>query len=102
VVVAGEVLAVNVSAGTSGFIIVLLLCLAAVGLFVLMAGSLRRLRGNVDSGRFGATTKRRRADRTAERGERGAALETAAGETAADEEPARAGVPGPRGPDQAG
>ena len=59
-VVAGEVLAVDVSAGTSGFIIVILLCLAAAGLFVLMAGSLRRLRGNVDRGTFGTAAKRRR------------------------------------------
>jgi hypothetical protein len=60
VVVAGEVLAINVSAGTSGFLVVVLLCLAAVGLFALLSGSLRRLRNNVDSGEFGEAAKRRR------------------------------------------
>ncbi len=50
---AGQTLALEVSAGTGGFLVVLLLGLAAVGLFVMMSRSLIRLRGNVASGRFG-------------------------------------------------
>ncbi|AEH08292.1 MULTISPECIES: hypothetical protein [Protofrankia] len=53
---AGQFLALEVSAGTSGFLVVLLLGLAAVALFVMMPRSLARMRGNVASGRFGAPT----------------------------------------------
>ncbi len=50
---AGRALALGVSAGAGGFLVVLLLGLAAVGLFVMMSRSLVRLRGNVADGRFG-------------------------------------------------
>ncbi len=53
---AGQTLALEVSAGTGGFLVVLLLGLAAVGLFTMMSRSLVRLRGNVASGRFGKHT----------------------------------------------
>ncbi|WP_250281495.1 MULTISPECIES: hypothetical protein [unclassified Frankia] len=52
---AGQFLALEVSVGTSGFLVVLLLGLAAVALFVMMPRSLARMRGNVASGRFGAS-----------------------------------------------
>ncbi|WP_131769500.1 hypothetical protein [Candidatus Protofrankia californiensis] len=50
---AGQLLALEVSAGAGGFLVVLLLGLAAVGLFVMMPRSLARMRGNIASGRFG-------------------------------------------------
>jgi hypothetical protein len=56
---AGQILALEVSAGAGGFLVVLLLGLAAVGLFVMMSRSLVRLRGNVAHGRFGGHAARR-------------------------------------------
>lgn len=104
-VVASEVLALDVSAGTSGFLIVVLLCLAAVGIFVLMFGSLRRLRGNVDSGEFGAAARRGdeagapdggEAPDPATGGKAASGQVTGAKAGAAGDQPASAGVPGPR------
>jgi hypothetical protein len=57
-VLAGPILAVEIEAGAGGFITVILLCLACAGLFYFMSGSLRRLRGNVARGEFGADTRR--------------------------------------------
>jgi hypothetical protein len=53
-VVAGPVLALQVSAGVTGFLTVVLLCLASAGLFVFLSGSLKRMRTNVERGEFGA------------------------------------------------
>jgi hypothetical protein len=51
--VAGPVLAIDAGGGASGFVVVVLLCAAAVGLFVAMSASLRRMRANVARGEFG-------------------------------------------------
>ncbi len=61
---AGQFLALEVSAGAGGFLVVLLLGLAAAGLFVMMSRSLVRMRGNVASGRFGdrAADRNKQAD----------------------------------------
>lgn len=48
----GPVLAGGISAGGVGFLVVLLLLLAAVGLFLAMSGSLKRMRRNVSRGTF--------------------------------------------------
>jgi hypothetical protein len=58
-VVAGPVLALQVTAGVTGFVTVLLLCLASAGLFVFLSGSLRRMRANVERGEFGEAAARR-------------------------------------------
>jgi hypothetical protein len=58
-VVAGPVLALEVKAGVTGFVTVVLLCLASAGLFVFLSGSLRRMRANVERGEFGESTARR-------------------------------------------
>ncbi len=58
VAVPGPVLAGGISAGGVGFLVVLMLLLAAVGLFVAMSGSLKRMRRNVSQGRFRETTRR--------------------------------------------
>jgi hypothetical protein len=58
-VVAGPVLALQVSAGVTGFVTVLLLCLASAGLFAFLSGSLRRMRANVERGEFGESAPRR-------------------------------------------
>jgi hypothetical protein len=50
---AGPVLAIDLGGGAGGFLVVVLLGAAAVGLFVAMAGSLRRMRANVARGEFG-------------------------------------------------
>lgn len=52
---AGPVLAVQIDAGTTGFFVVVLLCIAAAGLFVLMSRSLKRLKSNVANGEFHGT-----------------------------------------------
>jgi hypothetical protein len=46
-------LAAGVSGGGLGFLIVILLILAAVGIFYAMVGSVRRMRANVSRGQFG-------------------------------------------------
>jgi hypothetical protein len=52
---AGPVLAADeVSGGTAGLLIVVFLVVAAGLVFYFMFGSLKRLRGNVDRGAFGA------------------------------------------------
>lgn len=59
VAVPGPVLAGGISAGGVGFLVVLMLLLAAVGLFVAMSGSLKRMRRNVSQGTFRGTPRRR-------------------------------------------
>ncbi len=59
---AGQTLALEVSGGAGGFLVVVLLGLAAAGLFTMMSRSLGRMRSNVAGGRFGeraAAGKRR-------------------------------------------
>jgi hypothetical protein len=54
-VLAGSVLAADeMSGGTAGLLTILVLCVAAGFLFYFMSGSLKRLRGNVARGEFGA------------------------------------------------
>ncbi|MBX6388192.1 MAG: hypothetical protein IRZ08_04185 [Frankia sp.] len=62
-VLAGQVLAAEVSAGVSGLVAFLLLALASAAVFYFLAGSLRRLRGNVARGEFAANASRPRTRR---------------------------------------
>jgi hypothetical protein len=64
--VAGQVLALEVSAGFGGFTVVLLLCLAAAGIFVMLSRSLSRMQRNVRSGNFGSRDKHDRQNKTDE------------------------------------
>lgn len=57
-VVAGPALAVQINAGATGFFVVVLLCIAAAGIFVMMSRSLKRMRSNVASGEFHGTDTR--------------------------------------------
>jgi hypothetical protein len=65
-VLAGPVLAANeMSAGTTGLLTVLLLCVASGLLFYFMSGSLKRMRGHVQDGDFAEANARRLAARAA-------------------------------------
>lgn len=59
-VFAGPVVALKVEAGAVGFFVVVLLCIAAAGIFAMMSRSLTRMRGNVASGEFRGTDTSRR------------------------------------------
>ena len=56
-------LAAEIKAGNSAFLVVLLLALAAGALFFFMIGSLRRMRANVERGEFGVSTRQKGRDR---------------------------------------
>jgi hypothetical protein len=60
---AGPVVALKVEAGAVGFFVVVLLCIAAAGIFAMMSRSLTRMRGNVASGEFRGTDSRRGRER---------------------------------------
>lgn len=65
-VLAGPVLAANeMSAGTTGLLTVLLLCVASGLLFYFMSGSLKRMRGHVQDGDFAEANARRLAAKAA-------------------------------------
>ena len=63
---AGSVLAAEINAGPGGFVVVVLLAIAAVALFFFMSGSLRRMRTNVESGQFGASSRKKARGRPTE------------------------------------
>ncbi|MBL7487828.1 hypothetical protein I6A60_04765 [Frankia sp. AgB1.9] len=66
-VLAGPVLAANeISAGTAGLFVVVLLCIASGFIFYFMSGSLKRMRSHVEDGDFAAADARRRAAKAGE------------------------------------
>jgi hypothetical protein len=85
---AGPVVALKVQAGAIGFLVVVLLCIAAAGIFTMMSRSLKRLGRNVASGEFHGTEPK------------GTPAQAAAAESSAASAPvaaSAASVPGPRG-----
>jgi hypothetical protein len=55
---AGSVAAAEFGSGAGGLLVVVLLGAVSIGLFAALSGSLKRMRANVNAGRFGANPPR--------------------------------------------